>query len=331
MERFLIDLLICPACRGALRWTEEVRHGERLEQGEARCRSCAAAYPVREGIGVFLTPDLPRDDLWEQAARLDPHLRAHPDLEQRLMGVPPDSLGAADRFLRAMVLEERGQYAGARALAASAMTDLYTPDYLACADRQIDEVVQRLAGRSEPVVDLASGRGTLVERLAQALSQPVVASDFSPHVLRRDRRTWTETGLHDRISLLAFDARRTPFKDGAVAVMTSNLGPANVRDAAGLWRELRRIVSGTLLAVMHVYPDHDAANGAAIRQAGLESGLLRDPLRAALSAAGWQAEFAHPCAGLARPTPASDVIEGARIDGLPVAETTLEWFTLVAR
>ncbi len=47
--------------------------------------------------------------------------------------------------------------------------------------------------------------------------------------------------------------------------------------------------------------------------------------------AGGQGEFVNRCAGRALPTPISDILEGTRIDGLPVAETVLEWGVLVGR
>ncbi len=332
MHRFIQDLLECPQCHGALRWTITTRRGERIEEAEARCLRCGATYPVREGIGLFLTPDVPRDDLWEQAeSGLMRHLHAHPDVERRLMDVPLDALAPADQFFRALALEERGDFAQARHAAEVAHSRLYTPAYRACYTSQQRFIVQRLAGESGPVVDLASGRGALVEALARELSVPIIASDFSPRILRRDRRWLEFFGLYDRVSLLAFDARRTPFADGAVATLTTNLGLPNMDQPELVASELRRIVSGTLLAISYFFPKDDAANAAAIRAGGRLTMLSRASALASLVAAGFQAELANRCLGRALPTPRGVVIEDAGIDGLPVAETTLEWGTLVAR
>ncbi len=118
MHDYLIEMLECPACHGALDWTITSRQRDRLLAGEARCRACAASYPLRDGIGLFLTPDLPREDLWQQVdSHLTRYLREHPDQERRLMQVPPESLNPADQFFRSMVLEERGSLAEAQALA----------------------------------------------------------------------------------------------------------------------------------------------------------------------------------------------------------------------
>jgi hypothetical protein len=308
-----------------------VRQGERIAEGEAHCTVCGAIYPVREGIGLFLTADLPRNDLWEHAGSgLTRYLSEHPEVARRLMDTPAETLGPADLFFRAMVLEERDDFAPARELLDRARADMYTAEYRDCFERALDAVVERLHGSDGPVVDLASGRGALVERMVDALNRPIIATDFSPRILRRNRRWLEHWGRYDRVSLLAFDARRTPFRNGAITTLTTNLGLPNVEAPTRLLDELRRIVSGTLLAVSHFYPEDDAANGEAIHTAKLDTMLYRQAALDAFAAAGWRATLEHRCLGRAQPTPVGAVIEGAGIDGLPVAATTLEWDLLVA-
>lgn len=332
MHTYIMDMLYCPHCRGALAWDVAERQGERIVEAEARCMACGARYPVREGIGLFLTPDLPRDDLWEQVeSGLTRHLRANPDVERRLMDDPADALAPADQFFRALVLEERGDFALANAVADAAYQRLYTPEYRFCHERQTRFIIERLVGTATPVVDLASGRGALVEAMARELTCPIIASDFSPRVLRRDRRWLESFGLYDRVTLLCFDARRTPFRDGAVATMTSNLGLPNVAQPDVLLPELRRVVSGTLLAIAHFILADDAPNLAAAREGGYAVMSVRAETLAALAAAGWRAEAANLCVGRAEPTPRGVVLEDVGIDGFPVAATTLEWCTLVAQ
>ncbi|MCL6430748.1 MAG: methyltransferase domain-containing protein [Anaerolineae bacterium] len=332
MHRYLMEMLQCPACRGRLSWTINDADGERIESAKATCAACSAAYPVREGIGLFLTAGLEREDLWEETeTELTRYLREHPQVEARLMGADPDALSPADLFYRAQLLESRGEYGEAARLAERALSRCYTPGYLACHKSLMHALIERLRAAQDPIVDLASGRGGLVEAVARELPQLVVATDFSPRILRRDRRWLRHSGLYDRVSLLAFDARRTPFRDGAVHTLTTNLGLPNIRQPGELLRELRRIVAGTFLAITHFYPEEDEANGRLIREAGLASFLYRRSALEEFAAAGWQVEIASSQRATAAPTPRGEVLEGAGIDALPVAETSLEWCLLVAR
>ena len=331
MQRYLIEMLECPACHGELSWEVIDASQERIKEAEARCKSCQAAYPVHDEIAVFLTPDLQRNDLWEQSeSQLAQYLGAHPESERALMEAPLESLAPADQFFRAMALEERGDFAGARRAERAAYQGLYTPDFLACMESQMDFVMQQLAGTEESVVDLASGRGYLVERLAQAFGRPVVATDFSPLVLKRDRPRLEYLGVYDRVSLLAFDARRTPFKDGAVKNLTSHMGLANIEKPGELLKELKRVVDGAFLSISHFYPEEDRRNREAIQQFTLEAFLYRRSASDHFAEAGWKVEFKNICRGKAKPTPVGVILEGAGVDGLPVAETTLEWCVAVA-
>jgi uncharacterized protein YbaR (Trm112 family) len=330
MHTYLIEMLECPVCHDKLEWTISERSGDRIEAGEAHCSACDAAYPVRDGIGLFLTPELPRNDMWDQVeSGVIQHLREHPELERQLMEVPLDTLAPADQFFRALVLEERGNYVEAQIAEDSANKDLYTPEYINCWNSQMDYVIERLSGTDGSIVDLASERCYLVEKMARRLKRPIIATDFSPGVLRRDRRWLESFGLYDHVSLLAFDARRTPFKDGVVETLTTNLGLPNIEEPGNLLRELWRIVAGKFMAISHFFPEEDEVNAKVIREAGLETLLYRRTALEKFAEEGWEVEVKNACVGGARPTPPSVVLEGARIDGLPVADINLEWCVLV--
>jgi len=107
------------------------------------------------------------------------------------------------------------------------------------------------------------------------------------------------------------------------------LGLANIKGPDDLMQEMRRIVSGTLLAITHFYPEDDTTNESAINGAGLAPLLSRESALNHFLAAGWQMEFANLCSGKALPTPTGVVLEGAGIDTLPVADTVLTWCVLV--
>lgn len=330
MHTYLVELLQCPVCRGDLSWNIKRKGNDRIEEGDAVCEQCAVSYPIREGIAVFLPTDSQRNDMWEQLdSQLLVYLNEHPDIERKLMGTPVNKLNPADIFFRALVLEERGEPRLARELERQAEKGLYTEEYLRCWRSQVDWVISQLSGISGPVFDLASGRGYLVEQMARNLSTMIVATDFSPRVLMRDKIWFEEEGLYDQISFLAVDARRTPFRDRSIGTLTTNLGLPNIEHPQGLLLELRRIVAGKFLGISFFYPQDDATNAKVLKEYGLDM-LFLPETRAKFLAADWEMDFVNQCDSRAKPTPASGILEGAKIDRFPAAETTLKWGVIVA-
>lgn len=329
MHQYLIEMLECPVCHQALDWKIKSQLGSRIEEADVACQGCHAHYPVQDGIGIFLTPDLPRQDLWESNGQISKRLKDTPELEQRLLAVPLQQLNPTDQFLRAMALEEQGDYDQAKEAADSALNGLYTGEFRNGQLKQFEALHERLANTDQPVVDLASGRCYLVEELARRHTFPIVATDFSPAILRRNRRWLEHFRLYERVSLLAFDARRTPFKDGAVQRMTTFVGLANIEAPGVLLKELRRVVSGELLAISLFFPDDDRATAAAIRTTGMASILFRDAALAQFDESGWRAEVSNSCRVLAAPTVKSAIFEGKGLDKFPVEETVAEWGLLI--
>jgi uncharacterized protein YbaR (Trm112 family) len=331
MHSYLVEMLECPACHGSLSWDVSQQEGDRILTALAECKICNAEYPIREGIGVFLTPDLPRNDLWEESEQyVSQMLSEHPEIETQLMEVPLSELGPADRFIRCMVHEERKQWDQAKQAFDSARPGLYTNEYQACQESQIDYILECMRNGSAPIIDLASGRCFLAERLLRYTTRPIVITDFSTQVLRRNREWLIHHGLYDRASLLAFDARRTPFREASIGTMTSNVGLPNIENPGELLKELRRVVSGRFHAISLFYPETDAVNVAALRECGLANSMLLNPVLEEFRDAGWQAEVRNLCSGHALPTPKSLVLADQGIDGFPIVETTLDWCVLEA-
>ncbi len=59
MDKHVLDLLVCPVCKGPLALVPSGRDGELI------CRADRLAYPIRDGIPVMLPDEariLPSDD-----------------------------------------------------------------------------------------------------------------------------------------------------------------------------------------------------------------------------------------------------------------------------
>lgn len=330
MQTLVMEMLSCPACHGDLDWQIAEQTHTKIQNGTATCQDCGAEYHVRDGIALFLTPDLPREDLWAQVNnRFAKIFREHPEVEQKLMTTPLEKLDPADQFFRSMALEEQGQWAESLAISRHIDKHLYSVDYITGQRQQIEYVHEYIQDLTQPVVDLACGRGRLVEELLRNTTVPVVATDFSPQILRRNRDYFAHIGLAERLSLVACDARRLPFKNQSIPTLTSFLGLANIEKAGDVIRELKRVVGGQLLAISIFYDPADTPHAELIKQFGMEGLLFEMALLSQFADLGWDATLAQRFEAQIFPTPKSEIL-GTRVDGLPIAETILTWGTLTA-
>jgi hypothetical protein len=212
-----------------------------------------------------------------------------------------------------------------------ALPGLYTEAVRDCSARMVDEVAARvrdLAGTG-PVVDLASGRGSLLTRLAR-IGGPVVGTDASIRVLRRDRRELERLGLADRVSLIAADMRHIPFRDATIGILTTNVGLDNLSPPEALDQvlsECRRVTAGPFLAICQAEVTDDGLRWPAITG---ETGRPH-PILARLERSGWAAQIVASGEAVAEPTPPSTLLDGVHIDAFPQTTTRVEWSIVVAR
>jgi ubiquinone/menaquinone biosynthesis C-methylase UbiE len=234
-----------------------------------------------------------------------------------------DELNGADAYLRAAVLEERLGFDAAREAFEDADTKLYTPEVRAARDLALARVVEVVDSGDGAVLDVATGRGALLERLVHG-ARAVTASDSSPRVLELLRRR-----LGDSIEYVVADARSLPFPDASVPTIVSHLELASIAEGETALQEVRRV--GRELVVTHFFlPKEDAENQSAAHELGLDTLLERERGLAALGAAGWRVEIEFEREVGAVPTPASELVPGVRIDALPVTETRGTWCVLRA-
>ncbi|NOQ23377.1 MAG: methyltransferase domain-containing protein [Candidatus Aegiribacteria sp.] len=330
MQKYLVKILECPKCHGKLDWNITEQSHDRIEVAEARCQDCSSTYPIRDGIAVFLTMDLKRNDLWEQVDnRLDQLLKQYPEMEKRLMDVPLDTLGPVDQWYRGDVHKNRGDVEAADAAYSISYKGLHSAETVRCTENQMDYVINEVSQSKSPIVDLASGSCGLVRRMLKALPNSIVVTDFSPTVLVKNRKWLKKQGLYDRVSLLAFDARQTPFATDSISMLTTLLGLNNIQNPGNLLEELYRIVNGKLLSVSQFYPEDDKENGTLIEEGGLTESCYRNKLIEHFHNAGWAVEVKNSSNIKTIPAPPGVVLEGARVDGLPVQSTYLEWCVLL--
>ena len=331
MQKYLPELMACPICHQDLIWTISESDENRILEATVNCSACAGQFSVREGIGIFLTDHIARNDTWAQVeSGLSKYLKNNPKLEQALMGAAIENLSPADKFFRAMMLEESNDFLNGRIIAKQALEEIYTTDYLDSQQSQRDYLVQQIRNSPAPIIDIACGRGYLIEAMLESGIQQVVGTDFSPVVLRRNRAYFEHHGLYDNLSLIACDARMMPFKSKGIVTMTTYLGLSNIEHPADILKELARIVSGKFYAVAEFYPDIADENALQIRDNGLEQLMFENRVQDNLKQAGWQVSIENRQPVRIEPTPKSDLF-GIGIDGLPVINTTITSCVLMAQ
>lgn len=58
MRRDLMEILVCPLCKGDLDLAVDREEGEEIVAGTLTCTQCNESYPIEDGIPNMLPPDL---------------------------------------------------------------------------------------------------------------------------------------------------------------------------------------------------------------------------------------------------------------------------------
>lgn len=328
MHKQYVDMLICPECRGKLEWDIKEENEERIINASIHCTECNYMYEVRDEIAVFLTNSLSRNDLWQKnESSLEKYFKEYPQVYEKLMNTPEEELGGADYWLKASCLEMKGDYERSCKMFQNAFKKIYTKDYIDGWMSQMDYILESVKKQNKPVVDIASGKGYLVEKLLKETNNYVVATDFSPNILSRNKEYYTFTGLYDKLSLIAFDARKTPFKDASIETMTSNLGLQNIERPGDVIKEMCRITKGKFMPIMLFINKNDKVH---MDLMGNDAYATRENAVSTFNECDWNVQVKNSYLADIKPTPVGIIIEGGRIDGFPLNETKIEFCTIVA-
>lgn len=58
MRHDLMEILVCPLCKGDLTLTIRREEGGEILEGELTCAACRQSYPIEDGIPNMLPPEL---------------------------------------------------------------------------------------------------------------------------------------------------------------------------------------------------------------------------------------------------------------------------------
>jgi len=167
----------------------------------------------------------------------------------------------------------------------------------------LDRIVERIGRGPGTVVDLGTGTGLLLERVASP-DRRVIGVDASPEMLQEARRRVEETPL-PATELRLGSLEHLPLGDGEADIMVASMVLHHVADVPAVLRELRRgLAPGGRLLVADLEEFDDAAFWQSL---GAQwPGFRREDLRAWLAEAGFERvrfERPDPDASADRPVP----------------------------
>lgn len=322
------NMLQCPSCSGDLEWTHIKKRDENfIVEASIECLQCHGQYAVDNEIAYFLT-NLDRNDLWKKAeSGITKYLNDNPDIKDELMTTPIQSLHPTDLFFRASLIEEQGNYAESEQLFEIAEKKIYTKEYIECSKKQIDFIKDLEIPQDDIILDIASGKGYLVFKLLNKMPNHIIMSDFSPVVMRKNKKRLEYKNYLNKASLMVFDSRKTPFKNSNIKWMTSFLGLGNIEDNFGLIKELKRILLGDFYSIMFFFKKTDSENINFIMNNKISNLNILSIALEEFKKVDFSVELLNTCESFCKPTQVGEIID-ANIDALPIHETIIDWKTI---
>ena len=60
MRKDMMEILVCPVCKGTLTLTVTKENKHEIEEGSLACAACNETYPIKDSIPNLLPPELRR-------------------------------------------------------------------------------------------------------------------------------------------------------------------------------------------------------------------------------------------------------------------------------
>lgn len=57
MKQKLMEILVCPVCKGKLQLKIDTQNGDEIVTGSLSCTKCSITYPIKDSIPRLLPPE----------------------------------------------------------------------------------------------------------------------------------------------------------------------------------------------------------------------------------------------------------------------------------
>jgi len=319
MFNFLKDILICPECHGELLWEITDENNTNVIEAEAKCCDCKKIYPVKNGIGCFVQYENDSDDNWARGENWLKNLIAdNPDIREKIMNTAIDEMNAADIMIKSMICKIEGNHSEATALNKIWRKKAYKEESSAASSAQIEYIVNSLKDEKDFILDIASGSGRLVSEFLEKTDKLIVSSDISFNIMQQAKKIAEQNGFGDRVSYIAFDLNKSPFRDKSVKIITTFVGLQNISYPEKIFGEIRRICGGKLYSACVFCCEDNIVNLKALEEGGLDKTWVKSKYIDEFDRAGFTSVIENSIITLDEPTPVGEIVKGVKIDGFPV-------------
>jgi len=300
MHRTLVSLLMCPICHGELKGRIAKEDDVHIIEGGYECKNCKRKYPVVDSIGIFLDGEEKRDDFWRKQEDFATRFRReHPIQFFLLTKTFLGNIKPEHHFLKGLLLENEK-------ILEQATKRIYTKDYLTGYEKTRQALFEVEKDNPPIILEIACGRGGFLKEFIRSRrgNGVYVATDFSPTILRSNLNWLRATELEEKVTLLAFDAKTTPFRDSSVPAMVSNLGLPNIRnDGKAVQEAFRMLAPRGIFITNFMFTTEQTENYARAKELGLTQFYVRSGVDEIFKKAGFEFSLEELHRGSVRPTP----------------------------
>ena len=325
MFNFLKEILICPECYGELLWEITDKNDIHIIEAEIKCGDCGKTYSVKNSVGRFVEYEGNSDDSWQKAENWLKNLVAEkPVIREKLMTTDIEKMNATDIMIRMMINQIEGNHDEAERLRKICNQKAYKAESLKAGQDQIQYIVNALKKEKDFILDVASGQGTLVSKFLENTNNCIVSSDISFNVMEKAKNLSDKNGFSDRVSYIAFDLSKSPFKDKSVKVMTTYVGLQNISSSEKIFKEIRRICGGKLYSACIFCCEDNIVNRKDLEKEGLDKTWIKSNYIEEFNNAGFSSVVENSIITVDEPTPVGEIVQGVKMDGFPVEAGNFE-------
>ena len=338
MHKYLQPLLICPKCRNELEWKIKQATKKYIVNADIHCSKCEQKYFVKDRIANFLIDyeEKPRADNWERYEEYDSlFFKDNTDKKQALLGAPIESLNVVDLYLLDRLLQKidtPDAKTQEKIAEVSRLSNPIRPTQDA-APSQLSYVWNMLRNHSGFVLDIASGLGSLANKLFASTKFDIIVSDISYFVLRDSYKSLS-VAKNNRLTKMAFDAAASPFRDGSVDVITTCYGLQEIPSPKSALKECYRICNNKFYAIATFSPEDDKEAYRIKKETYKLSDEVimanrKDSCMDFIRETGFTVRCENSKSVFAPKAPRSEFIPGFGFDALPIVDSTVEFCTLI--